>query len=205
MRKLVCLLALLVAGVAVADIDPKVDTPENREILKKAEKAYNDMRTLKARFAQFNSKIQNDLQSGDIYILKPGNMRLVYEKGSPLEFYAVGGYFIYHDKDAKEVSYFDLEKTPVKLILQNKLSFTDPEFLVTDVQDELDEYFITAVKKEAPELGSLTLVLDKDTMELKQWDVLDIQGVKSTVSLYDIEQNVPVNPDLFTFKNPYRD
>ena len=42
MRKLVCLLALLVAGVAVADIDPKVDTPENREILKKAEKAYRN-------------------------------------------------------------------------------------------------------------------------------------------------------------------
>ena len=205
MKKIWLVLALvLMPMAAMAEIDKKIDTPQNRAILTEVEKAYNGMRTLKAKFAQFNSKIKNDLQTGDIYIAKPGKMRLVYEKGSPLEFYANNGYFIYHDKDLKEVSYFELAQTPVELILKEKLSFTDPDFVVTDVQDVLDEYFVTAHKKGAKELGSITLVIDKDRMELKQWEVLDMQGVKSTVSLYGIEPNAPVDNKLFAFKNPYK-
>lgn len=205
MKKIWLVLALvLMPMAAMAEIDKKIDTSQNRAILTEVEKAYNGMRTLKAKFAQFNSKIKNDLQTGDIYIAKPGKMRLVYEKGSPLEFYANNGYFIYHDKDLKEVSYFELAQTPVELILKEKLSFTDPDFVVTDVQDVLDEYFVTAHKKGAKELGSITLVIDKDKMELKQWEVLDMQGIKSTVSLYGIEPNAPVDNKLFAFKNPYK-
>ncbi len=201
------LLAACVLGTvcaAHADVSPKIDTPANRAILTKVEKAYNEIKTLKARFAQFNSKVKDDLQTGELFLSRPGQMRLVYEKGSPLEFYADGGFLIYHDKDLEEVSYFDLAQTPVSLILKKQIRFDDPEFLVTDVQDVLDEYYVTAVKKDAPELGSLTLIIDKDALQLKQWDVVDMQGIKSTVSLYDIQKNVPVDKSLFVFHNPYR-
>lgn len=200
---MICTLCFM-AQPAGADIYKKIDTPQNRAILEKVEKAYNHMQTIKAKFAQFNSKVKDDLQTGDLYLSKPGKMRLIYEKGSPLEFYAANGLFIYHDKDLKEVSYFDLSQTPVALILQKNLSFKDPDFVVTDVQDVLDEYYVTAHKKDAENLGSITLIIDKDTMQLKQWDVLDMQGVKSTVSLYDIEQNAPMDNSLFNFKNPYQ-
>ena len=197
--------ALLIPSVVMADIHKSVDTPENRAILTKVEKAYNSMKTIKAKFAQFNSKVKDDLQTGDLYLSKPGKMRLVYDKGSPLEFYATDGYFIYHDKDLEEVSFFDLAQTPVALILKDKLSFTDPDFVVSDVQDVLDEYFVSAHKKDAEELGTLTLVIDKDTLELKQWDVVDMQGVKSTVSLYDITANKPIKDSMFNFVNPYKE
>ncbi|MDR2901811.1 MAG: outer membrane lipoprotein carrier protein LolA [Lactobacillales bacterium] len=206
MKKIVLFLFLFLAVVppVLADVSPKVDTPRNRAILSQVEKAYNKIKTLKAKFAQFNSKMTDELHTGALYLSRPGKMRLVYEKGSPLEFYAFDGYLVYHDKDLKEVSYFDLEQTPVSLILKKELKFDDPEFLVTDVKDVLDEYFVTAEKKGAAELGSLTLVIDKETLELKQWDVLDMQGVKSTVSLFDIEQNVPIDKSLFLFQNPYK-
>ncbi len=201
---------ILLAGLiffslpAFADVDKKIDTPQNRAILKKVETAYNKIKTLKANFAQFNSKTENDLQTGNLYMSRPGKMRLVYEKGSPLEFYAVNGYLIYHDKDLKEVSYFDLNQTPVNLILKKELKFSDPEFLVTSIQDVLDEYKVTAVKKGAKELGSLTLTIDKEALLLKQWEVVDMQGIKSTVSLYDIKQNTPIDKTLFFFQNPYK-
>lgn len=196
---------LMMPFMALADIHKSVDTPQNREILTKVENAYNSMKTIKAKFAQFNSKVKDDLQTGDLYLSKPGKMRLVYEKGSPLEFYAVDGFFIYHDKDLQEVSYFDLSQTPVALILKDKLSFKDPDFVVSDVQDVLDEYFVSAHKKDAEELGTLTLVIDKDTLELKQWDVVDMQGIKSTVSLYDITANKPIKNSMFNFVNPYKE
>ena len=206
MKKLIVLcLALIFSTPSFALVDKKIDTPANRAILTKVEKAYNKMRTLKAKFAQFNSKMKDELHTGTIYISKPGKMRLQYEKGSPLEFVATNGAFIYHDKDLEEVNYFDLNSTPVEWILRDKLVFDDEGFVVTDVQEVLDEYFITAHKKGAKELGELTLVIDKDEMTLKQWDVLDVQGIKSTVSLFDIKQNIPVDKKIFMFQNPYKD
>ena len=204
MKKILLATILFCSLPAFADIDKKIDTPENREILKKVETAYNKIKTLKAEFAQFNSQTENDLQTGTLYMSRPGKMRLVYEKGSPLEFYAVNGYLIYHDKDLKEVSYFDLSQTPVNLILKKELKFSDPEFLVTNVQDILDEYKVTAVKKGAKELGSLTLTIDKEALLLKQWEIVDIQNIKSTVSLYNIKQNTPIDKKLFFFQNPYK-
>lgn len=188
----------------MADVEKRIDTPENRKILTAVENAYNQIKTIKARFAQFNSKMTNDLQTGVLYMSRPGNLRLVYEKGSPLEFYAHDGFLIYHDKDLKEVSYFDMAQTPVSLILKEKLKFDDPEFLVTDIADVLDEYYVTAEKKEARELGSLTLIIDKETLQLKQWDVVDMQNVKSTVSLYETEVNIPIDKKMFLFQNPYQ-
>lgn len=195
---------LLMALPALAVVDEAIDTPANRRILTAVEQAYNRIRTLRAQFAQFNSQIKDDLQTGTLYLDRPGRMRLVYEKGSPLAFYAVDGYLIYHDKEAKEVSYFELSQTPVELILKEELKFDDPAFVVTDVQDVLDEYYVTAHKKDAKELGSLTLVIDKEKMTLKQWEILDMQGIKSTVALFDIDINIPVDKSLFMFHNPYQ-
>ena len=204
MKKWILMIILGLALPVGATLDDSINTPANRKILTQVEKAYNQIKTIKAKFAQFNSKIQDDLQTGTLYMARPGQMRLVYEQGSPLEFYADDGYLIYHDKDAQEVSYFELSQTPVELILKKELKFDDPAFVVTDVQDVLDEYYVTAHKKGAKELGSLTLVIDKDSMQLKQWEVLDMQGIKSTVSLFDTRINVPVDQDLFHFKNPYK-
>ncbi len=200
-------MTLMMLGVSVsagAIVQPDIDTPENRAILSRVEQVYNAIKTVQANFAQFNSKVKDDLQTGTFYLSKPGQMRLVYEKGSPLEFYATNGYLIYHDKELKEVSYFDLAQTPVEIILQKRVSFDDKEFRVTYVADVLDEYFVTVEKAEAPELGNITLVIDKETLSLKQWDVVDMQGIKSTVSLYNIKQNIPVDKSLFSFHNPYQ-
>ena len=202
-KTILILLTLILSTPSFALVDKKIDTPANRAILTKVEKAYNKMKTLSAKFAQFNSKMKDELHTGTIYISRPGQMRLVYEKGSPLEFVATEGFFIYHDKDLEDVNYFKLDSTPVEWILREKLVFDDPGFVVTDVKDVLDEYFITAHKKGAKELGELTLVIDKDEMILKQWDVLDVQGIKSTVSLFDIKQNIPVDKKIFMFQNPY--
>ena len=205
MRYFLFFIGFLLSAIsgANAKILPKIDTPENRQILQKVEQAYNKIQTIQANFTQFNSKTKNDLQTGVLYLSKPGKLRLVYEKGSPLEFYAYNGYLIYHDKEAKEVSYFELSQTPVELILRSQLHFQDPDFTVIDIVQHLDEYHVKAVKTDAPDLGSLTLVIDAETLALKKWIVKDMQKVESTVSLYKTQFNKPLAKELFYFKNPY--
>lgn len=203
MKKLFFIVCLFCSLPALSVVDPDIDTPTNRKILTQVENAYNKIKTIKADFAQFNSEVKDDLQTGTLYMSRPGQMRLVYEKGSPAEFYAINGYLIYHDKEAQEVSSLELNQTPVELILKKELKFSDPAFVVDEVSDSLDEYRVRAYKKDAKELGSLTIIIDKDTMQLKQYIVLDMQGIESTVSLFNTKVNIPVDKKLFMFSNPY--
>lgn len=200
MRKLFLLLVCLYAGLAQAVVPESLQTKENKAILSKAENLLNSFTTMRSRFTQFSTKDGDYLQHGDFYLSRPNKMRLVYDEPSQLEFVADGYYLIYHDKSFDQVSYLEINQTPAAILLKPNFSFSDPEFTVTDIKHELDEYRITAVKTNEEELGELTLVLsDDEPVTLKQWDLVDAKGIKSTVGLYEIEENIPMDPQLFVF------
>lgn len=203
MKKWIWVVGLALCAATVrADVLPELQTPENKAILGKVEKLLDGITTMKSRFSEFSSKDGDYMKHGDFYLARPNRMRLVYDAPTPLEFIADGQYFIYHDKDFDQVSYLEINQTPAAILLKPGFSFNDPEFLVTNVQEELDEYRITAIKKDEPELGELTLIVSQDPVELKQWELVDMKGIKSTVGLYEIEQNIPIKADLFVFVPP---
>lgn len=201
MKKIICLLiALLMAGSVQATVAPDVDTPANRRILKQVEALLDGITTMKSRFSEFSSKDGDFMKHGVFYLSRPNRMRLVYDEPTQLEFIADGQYLIYHDKSFDQVSYLEINQTPAAILLKPDFSFDDPEFLVTDVTAELDEYHVTAIKANEPELGQLTLIVTQDPMELKQWELVDMKGIKSTVGLYEVEENIPVDDALFVFQ-----
>ena len=61
---------------------------------------------------------------------------------------------------------------------------------------------ITLVKQDDPELGTLTLFLSNNPIELKQWKIVDAQSISTTVSLLDAEINIILNNELFVFDDP---
>ncbi len=193
-------LGLLMAGLARATVAPGVDTPVNRQILKKVETLLDGITTMKSRFSEFSSKDGDFMKHGVFYLSRPNRMRLVYDEPTQLEFIADGQYFIYHDKSFDQVSFLDINQTPAAILLKPGFSFDDPEFLVTAVKEDLDEYHVTAIKANEPELGELTLIVTQDPVELKQWELVDMKGIKSTVGLYEVEENIPVDDSLFVFK-----
>ena len=193
-------LMMLMSFQAEAVVPKKLDTPENRKILKQTEELLNSFTTMKSRFTQFSNKDGDYLQHGDFYLSRPNRMRMVYEKPAEIEFIADGYYLIYYDKGFDQVSYLEINQTPAAILLKPDFSFDESEFLVTDIRTELDEYHITAVKNGEEELGALTLIVEGDPLALKQWELVDAKGIKSTVGLYEIEKNIPIDSSLFVFK-----
>ncbi len=201
MKKIVWfMVAFMLSLPAFATVAPEVDTPQNRRILKQVETLLDNITTLKSRFSEFSSKDGDFMKHGVFYLSRPNRMRLVYDEPTSLEFIADGQYLIYHDKSFDQVSYLEINQTPAAILLKPDFSFDDPEFLVTNVQEELDEYHVTAIKANEPELGQLTLIVTQDPLELKQWELVDMKGIKSTVGLYEVEENIPVDMSLFVFQ-----
>lgn len=195
-------LFLILSGTCYATVAPEVDTPENRAILAKVEKMLDKITTMESRFSEFSSKDGDFMKHGTFYLSRPNKMRLIYDAPSPLEFIADGQYFIYHDKEVEQVSYLQINQTPAAILLKPDFSFDDEEFLVTDVHAVLDEYRVTAVKAGEEELGQLTLIASQDPVELKQWELVDMKGIKSTVGLFEVKENIPVDEALFHLDTP---
>ena len=137
------------------------------------------------------------MKHGDFYLSRPNKMRLIYDAPTELEFIADGNYFIYYDKSFDQVSYLEIDQTPAAILLKPDFTFDDKDFLVTNIAQELDEYKISAVKAQEPELGELTLIAGADPIEFRQWELVDAKGIKSTVGLYETELNQPVDESLF--------
>ena len=201
MKKIGLLLwVLLFASSGYAIVPEKLDTPQNREILTKVEQMLRSITTLKSRFSEFTSKDGDFMKHGDFYLSRPNKMRLIYDAPADVEFIADGMYFIYYDKGFDQVSYLEIDQTPAAILLKPNFTFDDAEFLVTGIEQDLDEYRISAVKNKEPELGELTLITGIDPVDFRQWELVDAKGIKSTVGLYETQMNTPVDESLFVFE-----
>jgi len=185
---------------AYAVVPEKLDTPENRVILNKVEQMLHSIKTMNSRFSEFTSKDGDFMKHGDFYLSRPNKMRLIYDAPADVEFIADGMYFIYYDKGFDQISYLEIDQTPAAILLKPDFSFDDKEFLVTGIEQELDEYRISAIKNKEPELGELTLITGIDPVDFRQWELVDAKGIKSTVGLYETKINEPVDESLFVFQ-----
>jgi outer membrane lipoprotein-sorting protein len=61
---------------------------------------------------------------------------------------------------------------------------------------------VTLVRTDNPMEGSLSLFFTDSPLTLRKWAVTDAQGIVTDVSLVKTQFGVPLDPQLFRFKNP---
>lgn len=174
-------------------------SPAEREILTQVEGYLNSVGTVRARFLQVSGT--GAYAGGSVFLSRPGRMRLEYDPPSPILIVADGQHLIYHDAKLEQTSYIGLDATPAGLMLRVPIRLQD-DVTVTDVQRIPGAIEVSLVQTGDPSVGELTLLFEKHPFALKQWRVKDAQGQIVTVSLYEAETGVKLNPDLFKFTDP---
>jgi outer membrane lipoprotein-sorting protein len=164
-----------------------------------AERFLNSIRTLKAPFVQASSS--GNYARGNLYIERPGNLRIDYDKPTNLQVYADGTWLFYIDEELKDVSQVPLAATPASFLVIDKFSFSDG-LTIQKVEKRNRALRITVVRKGEEESGSLALLLSEDAMAFRGWTVTDPQGVKTTVTLLSPTLNQPIAKEIFVFTPP---
>lgn len=171
--------------------------PDRADALRKAEAYLNGIATLKARFVQVNP--DGGSVEGDLYISRPGRMRLVYDPPTPMLLVADGKFLIYVDTQMNDASHLDLDETPAGLLLRENLSFSDASVKLLDVRREAGTLEITASMAKDPGAGRLTLVFSEGPFALRQWRVIDAQNKEVIVTLEDARTGVALDRALFRY------
>jgi outer membrane lipoprotein-sorting protein len=142
---------------------------------------------------------------------KPGRVRFEYEAPSPVVIVADGATVAVENSDLKTTDRYPLGSSPLRLLLSEGADLsTDPR--IAGVRREQGAISVTAREASGPAQGSITLTFadSGQTLELRQWEVVDAQGSRTMVSVNEMRQvaELParlfVVRDLSPFKRPGR-
>ncbi len=175
--------------------------PELQAAIAQAEAYLNRITTIHARFVQIGPK--GNLAEGDVYLARPGRMRIEYDPPVPLLLVAADDWLAYQDKELEEVTYLPLSSTPAAFLLQENIRL-DGEIAVQAAEREPGAIRLWLIQRDDPEAGSLTLVFSEAPFVLRQWNVTDAQGLVTQVGLLNPEFGAPLDPKLFELRNPYK-
>jgi outer membrane lipoprotein-sorting protein len=154
----------------------------------------NSIHTLKAAFVQIGPEGQVD--EGMFYIDKPGKMRFQYAPPNPTLIVSDGSTVAVQNKKLDTVDHYPIWSTPLNLILSNDVNLKKNQE-IAGVDRQPGELIVNARSHSNNVNGNITLVFAEPTLELRQWTVVDSQGLATTVSVRDVRQDVPLDPSLF--------
>ncbi len=174
------------------------DIDERSAITSEIETYIASIKTMTADFKQASSN--GGYAEGKFYIKRPGKMKLEYNPPSPVILLADGDDLIFYDRDLDQTSTIDIDRTPASVLLKKEIKFNSKDYNVLNVSKEAGAIEISLAQADDPMSGELTLYFSTKPIVLKQWRVRDAQDILTTVSLYNLKNDVYLEDDIFEIK-----
>jgi len=171
----------------------------DKKTIERIEKYMNEVTTLKARFVQTSPENEDTL--GTFYLKRPGKLRVEYDP--PVQILIVGDGFLLHflDNELGQVNDWPIFDTPLGALSDKHISFND-KLQITHFDSRSKLISLRLIQKHDPGQGGITLFFTDSPLALKQWIVDDAQGLRTKISLFDVQMNTSLNPELFIFNKP---
>ena len=176
-------------------------SPEDAADIARIERYLDSIRTMTARFLQSTS--DGRFAEGKLYISRPGKLRIEYDPPVPILIVSDGTWIHYFDSELGQVNRLRVSETPASVLVRQRLGIGDT-VRVTSFRRGAGTLRITLENIATPEAGRLSLTFADHPLMLRQWAVVDAQGIETKVALYDNRRDMPLAPTLFRFSQPRR-
>ncbi|HSF95359.1 MAG TPA: outer membrane lipoprotein carrier protein LolA [Thermohalobaculum sp.] len=161
----------------------------------------NGISTLEGDFVQIGP--DGELSEGQFYLRRPGRIRFEYKPPNPALIVADGTWVGVYDKRLNTLDRIPIGSTPLDILLRKRVDLRS-EGAVQAIENRGGQMRVQAIDPDAPDQGSITMVFADNPLELRQWIVVDAQGLTTTVALSDMRANVKLDPNLFFIEEPKR-
>ena len=155
---------------------------------------FNSFRLMEGEFIQFGPS--GEQAEGVFFLNRPGKIRFHFRPPTRLDIIADGSSVAVRDGKAQTQDIYPLSKTPLRYLLAERIDLTSPE-LVNEVREEADLISVVIVERSALVDGTLTMIFDRKTYELRQWVVTDAQGLNTSVAIFNTTTGKPQDPNYF--------
>jgi len=169
-------------------------TEEEQAVLGEIATKLSAIETMSGEFIQFNP--DGEQQQGRFFIQRPGRVRFQYDPPATVSVIADGKSVLVFDKKLQTYDIWPLSQTPLRLLLDSELDLATTD-KVTRVGVAPDLIEIELTDETRFSAGTLNLIFDAESYELRQWTVTDQQGLQTMVALYNVEIGGALDSDLF--------
>jgi outer membrane lipoprotein-sorting protein len=159
----------------------------------------NGVKTMEGNFVQIGH--DGELSEGLFYLRRPGRIRFEYQPPNPALVVADGTWVGVYDTRLNTLDRIPLKSTPLHLLLRKKVDLRK-ENAVRSIERAAGLMRVTAIDPDEPDQGSITMVFAENPLELRQWIVVDPQGLTTTVALSEMRSNVKLDNNLFFIEDP---
>ncbi|MEQ1951748.1 outer membrane lipoprotein carrier protein LolA [Mesorhizobium sp. CN2-181] len=190
-------MALGLATLAGLSLLPGMTAPAAAEASATAQKIadhFASIRSMSGEFVQFDARGRQT--GGKFYIQRPGKIRFNYDGSSGFKVISDGDSVVLENPKMKTMDLYPLSKTPLKLLLDDRIDLSGNK--VRSVKEESDQTVIQLVDKSSFGNSTITMTFDAANYQLKEWTITDAQGKKTTVMIFNTQQDVKIDPSLFT-------
>ena len=197
---------IFLAGALAALLAPALPAPAPAQMsgadardLARISNYLNGVTTLEGNFVQIGH--DGELSEGLFYMRRPGRIRFEYKPPNPALIVADGVWVGIYDKRLNTLDRIPLRSTPLDILLRKRVDLRN-DGAVRSIERSPGLIRVTAIDPNAPEQGSITMVFADNPLELRQWIVVDPQGLTTTVALSEMRSNVTLDPNLFFIEDP---
>lgn len=198
----VTLLSCLQSG-ARADALAALSTAQRTD-LDRVNTYLNQLDRLQAAFMQIAP--DGTVSRGNFYLDRPGRMRFEYFPPQDLLIVADGTWVAVREETAGAIQRYPIGATPLSPLLSDTVRL-GAENETVSIKRETGLLRVHLRDRKEPEKGEITLIfLDRGGsstgLELRQWIVVDAQGLTTQVGLSDLRETGPLDRKLFILLDP---
>lgn len=189
------LVPLMLASPARAAGAPALElTQENQADIARIEDYLNGITALRAKFQQYSDN--GGVVFGDLYVRRPGRMRVEYAPPVPVVLIADGILVSYYDSELDQLSQLPISSTPAWFLLREDISLSDG-VTVTAIDKKPGAMRLTMYQTKEPDAGSVELIFADQPLELRQWKITDAAGKQARIGLFDVRIGGTLPNELF--------
>ena len=156
------------------------------------------LRSAQGGFRQINPN--GSVQTGRFYLQKPGKIRFEYDTPKGAMVIADGSWVgVFDPKSNRNPTRYPLDKTPLSLLLRDRLSLAEPGLVLGATRDA-DGTAITVVDPRAPQEGRMVMTFADDPIALTSWTITAKTGARTRVDLAGLEPAAGLDRSLFNIE-----
>ena len=155
----------------------------------------NSVHSMRGNFLQIDPN--GNAEQGAFYIVKPGKMRFEYQPPNPTLVVSDGKTVAVFNKQLNTADTYPLFATPLNLLLSDGVKLQNNQNVMGVArQTGALIVYAKAGSTRGGSGGNITITFADLPLELRQWTIVDAQGLSTTVSLRDVQTGVEL-PDKF--------
>jgi outer membrane lipoprotein-sorting protein len=174
------LLIFFISIICIKSIYSLTLTKDQQNLLNNINIGYMSYKSIKTEFTQVDS--QNNTIKGWFVLQRPKQARIEYYTNN-LRLIANGSVFILEDTNLNQKTQLPLNQSIFSYLLEEKNSLINENVEIIDFVEKNETLELTLTLKTTPEIGKLTLNLDKKTGHILAWTVVDSTNNKTSIVL----------------------